>query len=310
MSLPEGQAIKPRPSHSQEFWTLLHWLAEGILLLALIPASWLVAPMFKPLSGCAATLAPLAIIFVSGSMFLIVMEWKCWRSWKARNAACQLLTPMPDNAQTTMLTDYAGRFNLDIKFRMMPSDEQESAPACAMTMVMKKERIVAFSPTLLSSLEPDELQAVLAHELGHLVNADHVRREVTALLLFVILIVLMCVPTLIAQANSSAADIVSLVPIYLVALWIYAKFCRIVSLACSRRFERQANTWAMRHLDDPRQLLNAYQKLAEINHTPQAESLIDKLLFQTHPTLADAQRQVLDFLTSEKAKEKVAGDSQ
>ncbi len=63
-------------------------------------------------------------------------------------------------------TSLSNEMNLD------SAELYEASPGDAFSLVLKGRRIVAVSPKLVESLSPDEVEAVLAHELSHIKNHD------------------------------------------------------------------------------------------------------------------------------------------
>ncbi len=129
-------------------------------------------------------------------------------------------------------------------------------------------RYILVTDTLLELLEPKELEAVLAHELGHVLKR-HIPHYVLFALVFVCLAVLADVllagdipdPYLTASAEGSLLDL-------LTAAVVVGLYWGLLFGWLSRRFEREADLLAADAVGDPELFARALERIALINGRP------------------------------------------
>lgn len=126
-----------------------------------------------------------------------------WASWAAFNFAVMLIfptwiaplfnkfTPLQDESLKDRIHALAKRCDFAIQGLFVMDGSKRSAHGNAYFTGFGKSRRIVFFDTLLSKLTPTEIEAVLAHELGHFKHKHIVKRLAvslaTSLLLFAIL---------------------------------------------------------------------------------------------------------------------------
>ena len=150
------------------------------------------------------------------------------------------------------------------------------------------KRIVFFD-TLLSRLQPPEVEAVLAHELGHY-RLHHVWKRI-ALLFAASLGMLWLLGQLIGEpwfyqglgvAHPSTAAALLL---FMLALPVFAFFLQPVSSLYSRRHEFEADRYAAQHADSS-QLVRALVKLYQDNAATLTPDPVHSAFYDSHPPAA------------------------
>lgn len=112
-------------------------------------------------------LVPLALVLAWGAYAVVVLVRVAFATRRAR-AALGVRAELADPDVRAAFADVAGRFGLRRPVRLTVSDEQTSpvvlwAPGAAEICLPQRA---------LTDLAPDELRAVLAHEIAHLVRRD------------------------------------------------------------------------------------------------------------------------------------------
>jgi STE24 endopeptidase len=148
-----------------------------------------------------------------------------------------------------------------------------------------QKRIVLFD-TLLERLSGAEVEAVLAHELGHF-RLRHVRKRLALNLaaglgaLFVLAWLAQWQPFYaafgVAQSSSHAALILFALALPIVIFWLAP-----LAAAWSRRHEFEADEFARRH-SDARELASALVKLYRENATTLTPDALYSAFFDSHP---------------------------
>ena len=110
-------------------------------------------------------------LFGFGGSFVSLLLSK----WMAKRSTGTQIITQPRDAQTRWLLDTVARLSRDagIKTPEVGVFPSQAANAFA-TGWNKNDALVAVSSGLLSRFQPDEVEAVLAHEIGHVANGDMV----------------------------------------------------------------------------------------------------------------------------------------
>lgn len=149
-------------------------------------------------------------------------------------------------------------------------------------------RRILLADTLLENFSEDEIEAVLAHELGHQVHADMwrglaVQTAATFLGLYVIHLVLgrWSVPL----GFRGASDFANLPLLALVTLCVSLPLLPVVN-GFSRRAERAADLFAIRSVGQPAVFASALERLAVINLAERKPHRWIEFMFYSHPSIA------------------------
>jgi len=152
-----------------------------------------------------------------------------------------------------------------------------------------RTRRILVSDTLLSQYSDEEVEAVLAHEIGHHVHRD-IWRSIAyeTVLIFVGFLaaerVLQTVAPLAGLAGP--ADIAGL-PIVLLTMGCLSAAQIPLANALSRRHERRADRFALALTGQPSAFVSAMRRLAAQNMAEDAPSRLVQVLFYTHPPIRE-----------------------
>jgi len=153
------------------------------------------------------------------------------------------------------------------------------------TGIGRNKRIVFFD-TLLSRIEAPEIEAVLAHELGHF-RLHHVRQRLVAsvLLTFAGLALLAWLarqPEFYGALGVPAPSAAMALLLFIVAIPVFAFFLTPVMSWWSRRHEREADDFAAEHADAA-ELAAALVKLFRDNAATLTPDRLHSAFFDSHP---------------------------
>ena len=184
----------------------------------------------------------------------------------------------------TRLAEKAGT-NVKGVFKFDMSRRTKAANA-ALTGLGNTRRII-LGDTLLDEFEDDEIETIIAHELGHHVHNDipigiAVESVVTLIGFYIAGLGLRWGVSLFGLEG--VADIAAF-PVFLLAMGAYGLVTMPLGNAFSRWRERRADTYALKATDKPNAFVSAMtrlanQNLAEIDPEPWVE-----ILLYSHPTL-------------------------
>jgi STE24 endopeptidase len=150
-------------------------------------------------------------------------------------------------------------------------------------------RRIVLSDTLLADYSDDEIEVVMAHEMGH-----HVHRDLLKTLLgeLVLLLVGFRAAALVLDLSwqwlglSSPADPAGL-PLVALSVGVIALIATPLLNAWSRAHERRADRFALETASEPAAFIGAVRRMAAQNLAEERPSNTAFLLFHTHPTVEE-----------------------
>ena len=197
------------------------------------------------------------------------------------------LTPLPDG---------------DLRSRLLRLAEQAGVPAigawtvdqsrrgrtanAAVVGIGRTRRIILFD-TLVKEFQPEEIEAVLAHELGHHAARDVWRGlAVQGMLTLVALWVIdrSLVVAAGALGLSGTTDIAGLPLLGLVTMAVSLIALPIVN-GWSRFVETRADDFALGLTHDPGPFIGAMERLADLNLTERNPHVLKELMLYSHPSV-------------------------
>jgi len=242
-------------------------LLEGLyMLLRAAPATW---PLW-------ATVGWLTVSVVLARVFptwVLPLFYKTSRL--ADEALSRRLLALCERARLSVLGVF--RVNLGV----------ETRKANAALAGFGRTRRVLVSDTLLERFEPEEIETVLAHELGH----QH-HRHINKLLLLsaagsflAFSLVQMCTSRwMVALGFDGLADLAGF-PLLMLVLWAIGLIGLPLQQGISRAFEWQADRFAVALTQKPMAFAGALRKLGELNLADPAPPRWIEWLFYDHPAI-------------------------
>jgi STE24 endopeptidase len=197
------------------------------------------------------------------------------------------MQPLADTATVERIHALVNRAGAPVKDVCSLDFSRRTAEANAAVIGLGRSRRVVIADTLLSQFTPGEVDAVVAHELGH-----HVHRDVQRLLLGNA--VLMWVGLFVASRfDWVALPVLSLpslayVPGYPMVLFVVELFFLLVSPLLnwwSRRLESRADRFALQLTGDPAAFAAAMQRIGCQNLVELCPPRWSEVLLATHPAL-------------------------
>ncbi|MBI1871606.1 MAG: M48 family metallopeptidase [Chlamydiae bacterium] len=210
------------------------------------------------------------------------------------------LKPLEDTAlveRLKALSEKAGAKIIGV-FQMNMSRKTKKANAM-FTGIGKSKRII-LGDTLLSNFKPDEIETVLAHELGHYYH-KHIWRLIflnfgTTLLGFFLISRILSI-VLSTFGIFEIANIAGL-PTFLLILFLFFLFVMPLQNGYSRKLERQADQFSLERTQMPDAFVRAMQKLAEQNLSEINPHPWIEFLLYDHPSI----RKRIEFAINLKSK--------
>ena len=168
----------------------------------------------------------------------------------------------------------------------------ETVKANAMLAGLGRTRRVLLGDTLLKGFQPEEIEVICAHEIGHHVFR-HVRKLLLAGLFSSMAGFWLCDRLLTGWVawHGGAIDYARLpvdtLPLLLWILAIFEFLSEPLQNALSRRFERQSDRYALERTGMVEAYRSAFQKLARQNKGDPRPHWLTVLLFHGHPPIAE-----------------------
>ncbi|MEE8451512.1 MAG: M48 family metallopeptidase [Thermoguttaceae bacterium] len=187
----------------------------------------------------------------------------------------------------TRLSEGTG-LSIEGVYRMAMSEE--TVKANAMLAGLGRTRRVLLSDTLLDQFTGDEIEVILAHEIGHHVF-HHIRKMIVAGIFYSAagfwVCDLMLAGWIMGVDGTYSQMPVHVLPAVMLILTAFAMLLEPVQNVFSRRYERQSDRYALQRTGLHDAYRAAFRKLAKLNKDDPDPHWLDVLLFHSHPPIAE-----------------------
>ena len=199
--------------------------------------------------------------------------------------------PLENDGLRERLTDLGRRAGTQIRgvYEWKLSEKSQKANA-ALTGLGSTRRII-LADTLLQHYSDDEIEAVLAHELGHHVHRHILKGILTqvAITFFGFWLINQVLRFVIARnwipvLDTRLYDFANLPLIVLVATVLGFLLMPVLN-AISRRHEREADRYAWENIPAIEPFITSMQKLADQNLAERSPNKVIECLFHSHPSI-------------------------
>ncbi|MFO7792639.1 MAG: M48 family metallopeptidase [Candidatus Saliniplasma sp.] len=154
----------------------------------------------------------------------------------------------------------------------------------------KTKRIFLFD-TLLENFHEEEIETVVAHEMGHYVNKDIVR---SILIQGFMIFPMFYLTGIIFNTFTSFENFYAL-PLFLLIIYGLYSLVDPFLLAYSRSRERKADEFALSVVSDSNAAVSAFKRLSDIDLAELNPSKAVELLFYSHPTPIQRIRKAREY---------------
>ena len=195
-------------------------------------------------------------------------------------------TPLEDPAVRERIDGLLERTGFAAKGLYVMDGSRRSSHGNAFFAGFGRNRRIVFFDTLLEHLLPEEVEAVLAHELGHF-RRRHIRKRlaVTAVLSLAGLALLgwlIEIPVFYTALGVSTPSLHAGLALFLLVAPVLTFFLHPVSARFSRRHEYEADEFAA-EVHDPRDLIRALVKLYQENAATLTPDPVHSAFYDSHP---------------------------
>jgi len=187
-------------------------------------------------------------------------------------------------------------------YRMQLSAETNKANA--MLAGLGRTRRVILGDTLLDGFTPEEIEVVLAHEIGHHVY-HHIPKLLAMGLIFSLASFFLCDRLLVWWYDPGFAYEqvpVYALPLLLLAVTVLSLITSPLSNAISRYFERQCDRYALQLTSLYQPYVSAFTKLSRLNKADPAPPWLAVFLFHDHPPIGQRLSMAERVATDESSK--------
>ncbi|MCJ7515078.1 MAG: M48 family metalloprotease, partial [Dehalococcoidia bacterium] len=195
------------------------------------------------------------------------------------------LEPLGDVKLKKRLMNLAKRARAEISRVLTMNVSSKGTTANAMLAGLGRTRSIILTDTLLEKYSPDEIEVILAHELGHQLHKDIpklIALQAAVILLGLYLSNLTLKASLIPLGFQAAADVAAL-PLLLLSLAVLTMIVTPFINAFSRHVEASADEAALELTANPQAFISAMTRLTNQNLSVADPSRWEELLFYDHP---------------------------
>lgn len=195
--------------------------------------------------------------------------------------------PLENEELKIKLTNLCERFGIKFEgiytFNMSKTTKKANA---GFTGIFKSKRII-LSDTLIENFTDDEILTVFAHELGHY-KKKHIVKNILIGLITTFLTFYLAnhlYNILLNEMNYKNPHQLSALPLLLFILSIFSIILMPVTNYISRKFEYEADEFAIKISGDKNSFINALQKLSKINLADENPNPVIEFIFYSHPSV-------------------------
>ena len=195
------------------------------------------------------------------------------------------LEPLTDKKLKKKLTNLAKRARAPILGVFTINLSSKSTTANAMLAGFGGTRRIVLTDTLLQKYNPDEIEVILAHELGH-----HLHKDIPKLIAVqaIMILVGLYISNLVLKAGviplgfSGVSDVAAL-PLLFLSVAVFTMIITPLTNSYSRRVEASADGAAIELTANPRAFISAMTRLTNQNLSVADPDRWTELLFYDHP---------------------------
>lgn len=195
-------------------------------------------------------------------------------------------TPLPDGEVKETITNLLARCGFKANGLFVMDASKRSAHGNAYFTGFGKAKRIVFFDTLLNTLEVKEIEAVLAHELGHMKKKHIMKNLIKAIILsFIAFFILGYLKTNTLFMNGHGVYNItdySALAFFMMVSGTYTYFLTPLTAFTSRKYEFEADTFASEEAD-AHMLISALIKMYKDNATSLTPDPIYSKFYYSHP---------------------------
>ncbi len=166
----------------------------------------------------------------------------------------------------------------------------------AFTGIGKSKRII-LGDTLINNFSEEEIEMVFAHEMGHYSKRHIVKLMITSTILTFagLYITALLYESSLSFFGFTGISQIAALPLLFLYLSLYSLITSPLSNIQSRKYEWEADMFALQTTGDRESFISAMEKLADQNLSDKSPNKIIEFLFHSHPSLEKRIQFARDF---------------
>lgn len=195
------------------------------------------------------------------------------------------LEPLKDSELRQRLLSLAERCRTKVKNVFQIDSGRKTSTGNAMLMGWGNTRRIAISDTLLQRYTPEEIEVIMAHELGHQRHRDIAKTIVTqsALMLLGFYLINLTLSWAVPILDFDGVADIAALPLLALVLAAFAIALAPLVNAYSRHLEEAADNYALTTTTNPEAFATMLTKLTDQNLAEPEPSRLAELMFYDHP---------------------------
>ena len=206
-------------------------------------------------------------------------------------------TPLPEGSLRTRLFQLAERTGFHAKSILVMDGSKRSRHSNAFFTGLKRFRKIVLFDTLMQQLNESELEAVLAHEIGHY-KKQHIPKmlawsAVTLLAGFYCIYLLSRQDWFFTAFGFQAGNVAIALLLFSLLSGVFTFWFSPLGHWWSRRYEYEADAYAAKVMSESNSLINALRKLNEKNLSNLTPHPLYSGFYYSHPTLIEREKALI-----------------
>lgn len=196
-------------------------------------------------------------------------------------------TPLDNENLKTKLTELCKKFGINFEgiYTFNLSKKTKKANA-GFTGIFKSRRII-LSDTLIENFNDNEILTVFAHELGHF-RKKHILKNI--LIGFITTTITFYLTNqiyhyLLTTKSYNSIYQISALPLLFLIMSLFTLITMPVTNSISRKFEFEADEFAVKSTGDKASFISSLQKLSRINLADESPNPVIEFIFHSHPSI-------------------------
>jgi len=200
-------------------------------------------------------------------------------------------TPLEDGELKDKITNYIQKTGFKLKGIFVMDGSKRSTKSNAFFTGFGKKKRIALFDTLINKHEPNELVAVLAHEIGHYKLKHNLKNLFIAIIKLGIVLYLMSIfithPPLFQAFGLENMSVYAGLIFFALLYTPVSLIMSVIFNHLSRKYEFQADSFAAKSTEQPRDLIRALKKLSADNLSNLTPHPLYVFLEYSHPPVLD-----------------------
>lgn len=202
--------------------------------------------------------------------------------------------PVENDEVKMLIIRLAERYRLPLSSIYSLNLSKTTKKANAAFMGLGKTKRVVLSDTLLAHFTPEEIEAVVAHELGHCKHGDIWKNLAVGLATSFIgfWLVFKCLPGLSQAFGFGGPEDMAALPLIFLIFFVFYLVLMPLQNGFSRWVETAADRFAFDACGKPKILMECLEKLARVNLSDPDPNPVFEWFFYDHPSIGKRVRRV------------------